>query len=135
MLKPLPANALPETAYALVNHRIAIEESIQILKDHYIRILSPLANQWNFGFHAFGKDINCNTIPSGTVTLASHDELEPSPVSEHQDARFSWLAGTLRGVFGEEVYVAPVLLTGGQILLGFGLVKTIELNNSRKYGH
>jgi Gly-Xaa carboxypeptidase len=112
MLRPLLANALPETAYALVNHRIATEESIQILKDHYIRILSPLANQWNFGLYAFGKDVNCNTTSSGTVTLASHDELEPSPVSDHQDVRFSWLAGTLRGVFGDEVYVAPVLLTG-----------------------
>jgi hypothetical protein len=46
------------------------------------------------------------------MALAGNDGLEPSPVSNHKDVRFSWLAGTLRGVFGKEVHVAPVLLTG-----------------------
>jgi hypothetical protein len=119
ILTSIPANALPETAYSLVNHRIAIEESIQTLKDHYIRILSPLANKWNFAFHAFGKEIGLENSPSGTITLTGHDELEPSPVSHHKDVRFSWLAGTLRGVFGKEVYVAPVLLTGELTLAEF----------------
>lgn len=109
---PFVANALPETAYAIVNHRIAIEESIQTLKDHYTRIVSPLTSKWNFVLNAFGKEIDSKIVRTGTVTLAGHDELEPSPVSNHKDVRFSWLAGTLRGVFGEEVYVAPVLLTG-----------------------
>ena len=37
------ANALPETAYAVVNHGIAVEDSTQLLRDRYISILSPLA--------------------------------------------------------------------------------------------
>jgi len=106
------ANALPETAYALINHRIAVEDSIQILKDHYIKILSPICKKWNFNLNAFGKEIGRKECGSGTLTLAGYDELEPSPVSIYSDARFSWLTGTLRGVFGKEVIVAPVLLTG-----------------------
>lgn len=111
-LTAVPANALPETAYALVNHRVAIEESIQVLKDHYVSVLSPLAKTWNFVLQAFGERIGPNVTPTGTLTVAGHDELEPSPVSDHKDVRFSWLVGTLRGVFGKDVFVAPVLLTG-----------------------
>ena len=48
----------------------------------------------------------------GSMALAGHGGLEPSPVSDYQDPRFSWLAGTIRGVFGDEVIVAPALLTG-----------------------
>ncbi|KAG0647941.1 Carboxypeptidase [Hyphodiscus hymeniophilus] len=106
------ANALPETAYAVVNHRIAVEDSIQVLKDYYIRILSPLTKKWGFSLIAFGNDINNSCDSVGTVTLAGHYELEPSPVSNHRDVRFTWLADTLQAVFGKDVCVAPVLLTG-----------------------
>lgn len=95
-----------------MNHRIAVEDSIQVLKDYYIRILSPLTKKWDFNLVAFGNDIKTSHDPVGTVTLAAHDELEPSPVSNHRDVRFKWLAETLRAVFGKEVCVAPVLLTG-----------------------
>lgn len=47
--------------------------------------------------------------------------------------RFKWLAGTLRAVFGKEVYVAPVLLTGKFISHSIG-VSSI-LNVARKHGH
>ena len=108
----LLANALPETAYAIVNHRIAVEDSVQILKDYYIRIFSPLAKEWDFNLIAFGnEEENCGESV-GTITLASQDALDPSPVSSHQDVRFEWLAGTLRTLFGTDVHVAPVLLTG-----------------------
>lgn len=46
------------------------------------------------------------------ITLTTHDELEPSPVSDPEDVRFYWLAETIREVFGPDVIVAPVLLTG-----------------------
>jgi Gly-Xaa carboxypeptidase len=110
--KKSSANALPETAYAIVNHRIAVEDSVKVLKEHYIRILSPLAKKWNFKLAAFGKDIKTSGKPVGILTLAGHDELEPSPASDHKDVRFKWLAGTLQAVFGKQTFVAPVLLAG-----------------------
>ncbi len=99
---------------ALVNHRIAIEDSVRTVKDHYLHILSPLAKKWNFGIKGFGSETRGNNI--GTFTLTSNDDLKPSPVSDPGDARFEWLTGTLRGVFGEQVVVAPVLLTGDDTL-------------------
>ncbi|KAF4621523.1 hypothetical protein G7Y89_g14552 [Cudoniella acicularis] len=104
-------NALPETAYILVNHRIAVEESVQIVKDHYLRLISPLAKKWNFAIRGFEGEETGNA-GLGTLTLTAHSELEPSPTTNPDDERFGWLAGAIRGVFGEDVIVAPVLLTG-----------------------
>lgn len=94
----------------MVNHRIAVEESVQTVKDHYVRLLSPLAKKWNFSIQGFGQKASLNTL--GTITVVGHDALEPSPTSDPTDERFDWLTGAIRGVFGESVIVAPVLLTG-----------------------
>ncbi|KAH7410653.1 Gly-Xaa carboxypeptidase [Cadophora sp. MPI-SDFR-AT-0126] len=104
------SNALPETAHIIVNHRIAVEDTIQTVQDYYIHLLSPLAKKWDFSIQGFGQEASGNH--KGTITLAGHDALEPSPTSDPQDQRFDWLTGTIRGVFGKEVVVSPVLLTG-----------------------
>ncbi|KAH9206171.1 Gly-Xaa carboxypeptidase [Leptodontidium sp. 2 PMI_412] len=104
------SNALPETAHIIVNHRIGVEESVQTVKDYYPRLLSPLAKKWDYGVQGFGQEAASNT--KGTITLAGYSALEPSPTSNIEDERFKWLTGTIRGVFGEDVIVAPVLLTG-----------------------
>lgn len=107
------SNALPETANILVNHRIAVEESVQFVKDHYVRFLLPLVDKWSFNLKGFGTETKFDLKRSlGTITLTSNYDLEPSPVSDPRDPRFRWLTGTIRGVFGKEVIVAPVLLTG-----------------------
>jgi Gly-Xaa carboxypeptidase len=46
------------------------------------------------------------------VTLTGEYDLNPSPVSSAEDARFGLLAATIKGVFGEDVIVAPEMLTG-----------------------
>ncbi|KIX05815.1 uncharacterized protein Z518_03787 [Rhinocladiella mackenziei CBS 650.93] len=115
-------NSLPENVSVLVNHRIAIQDSVQAVKDHYVRLLSPWARKWNFKFHAFDGETSTqatnptiqseNNSDSGDLTLTAQYELEPSPVSEVDDARFRALAGTIKGVFGDDVVVAPELLSG-----------------------
>jgi Gly-Xaa carboxypeptidase len=84
------------------------------VKDHYVEILSPLAKKWTFDLQGFGVERRSSFSQEspGKISLTSTYDLEPSPVSDHEDARFNWLAGTIRGVFGKEVIVAPVLLTG-----------------------
>lgn len=113
----------------VVNHRIALQDSVQLVKDHYINLLTPWARKWNFNIHAFGADdpqdssnhetsISLeNNLDCGDLTLISHYELESSPVSDTDDARFRLLAGAIKGVFGEEVVVAPELLTGQLLLM------------------
>jgi Gly-Xaa carboxypeptidase len=112
---------LPEKASILVNHRIAIQDSVQAVKDHYVRNLKPWAKKHCFDFHAFGTDTpredgDCepvnNTADHGDLSLFAHYELESSPVSSAEDARFALLAGTIKGVFGDDVVVAPEMLTG-----------------------
>jgi len=51
-------------------------------------------------------------LEGGTLVLEAQYELDSSPVSDAEDDRFGWLVGTLRGVFGDDVVVAPELLTG-----------------------
>ncbi len=93
-----------------MNHRIAVEESIKTVKDYYVRLLTPLAKKWKFSIQGFGQTASANT--SGIITVVDHDGLEPSPTSSPTNERFDWLTGTIRGVFGESVHVAPILLTG-----------------------
>ncbi|KIW15751.1 hypothetical protein PV08_05801 [Exophiala spinifera] len=114
-------NSLPESATVLINHRIAIHDSVDVVKDHYVSLLSPWAERWNFNLNAFGrkmqhhKDGTTRTDDNndcGDLTLVAAYELDPSPVSDTDDACFRWLAGTIKGVFGENVVVAPELLSG-----------------------
>ncbi|OAG35252.1 hypothetical protein AYO21_10588 [Fonsecaea monophora] len=115
-------NSLPENASVLVNHRIAIQDSVQAVKSHYIDLLAPWAQERGFKLYAFGKKAQFennnvtrpgnNTADCGDLTLSAHYELESSPVSCAEDARFRLLAGTIKGVFGNDVIVAPELLTG-----------------------
>ena len=95
-----------------MNHRIAPQDSIRSLKEHYISILGPWAKSTNVSLRAFGSQITKPSASEVSLTLTSHYELEPSPVSDHEDSRFGWLADTLREVFGEKVIVAPTLLSG-----------------------
>ena len=118
-------NSLPENVYCLVNHRIAVQDSVQAVKDHYVQLLQPWADERHFALDAFGltttpkgmsrKLAYENTM--GALTLAAQYELDSSPVSDAEDVRFGWLAGTLRGVFGDDIVVAPELLTGKLPLL------------------
>ncbi|KAE8445136.1 hypothetical protein EG329_013738 [Mollisiaceae sp. DMI_Dod_QoI] len=97
------ANALPESASVLVCHRIAVEESVQHVKDHYSRILEPFAKKWGLELqnsHENEKDLTDAMIWKSDrmkITVTSDPGLEPSPASDISDERFGWLAGTLRG--------------------------------------
>ena len=132
------ANALPETARAVVNHRIAVQETIAILKDHYVQILAPLAESWGLEFKAFPKPSNVVTngqshltessssSSSGTITVNAYQGfLEPSPVSPSDSEHFKCLSeaiskGLKPGVntttptstSPSSILTCPALLTG-----------------------
>ncbi|KIV81012.1 hypothetical protein PV11_08466 [Exophiala sideris] len=114
-------NSLPETANLVINHRIALHDSVQAVKEYYSALLRPWAKKRHFNLDAFGvveknrEDSQTrfdNNNDCGDLTLTAQYELEPSPISDTEDSRFSWLAGVIKGVFGENVVVAPELLTG-----------------------
>lgn len=116
----ISVNSLPESVQVLVNHRIAVQDSVQAVKAHYLRLLQPWADQRRFRLNAFGSVLppkrpmprSEHDLEGGTLILEAQYELDSSPVSDAEDGRFGWLVGTLRGVFGDDVVVAPELLTG-----------------------
>ena len=99
-----------------MNHRVSVDQSIQSVKEHYDKLIFPFTKQWNFTYHGFGKDSASkseqDTSTLGAISVAAVHEGGPSPVSKPSDSQFSWLIGTLRGVFGEDLVVAPILFTG-----------------------
>lgn len=110
-------NALPESVYAIVNHRVAMESSIKEVEDHLIDLLTPLAKDIHSTFIAFNKKIftpsESDNPRSTTITLTTGpDNLEPAPVSPEDSYAWGVLASTVKNVFGEDVVLAPSLMTG-----------------------
>ncbi|KAN0102405.1 hypothetical protein V8E52_011977, partial [Russula decolorans] len=68
------SNELPEEAWAVVNHRIAIQRDV----------LKQLAREFNITYTAFGLEISTEDGPTaGTLTLteAWGTPLEPAPIT------------------------------------------------------
>ncbi|KAJ7035311.1 hypothetical protein C8F04DRAFT_1098842 [Mycena alexandri] len=123
------SNALPEQAYALVNHRISTQSSVGETKAHDAALLKDLAGQFNLTYTAFGKSLSEDGAPAyGTLTLkdAYGTALEPAPVSPtsgDESAPYALLSGTIkatyaahRGLVGAQakdgIAVSPGMSTG-----------------------
>lgn len=104
-------NALPERATAVVNHRINIGETTQVVRDRLTSLAAATAKKHNLTLHAFdGKE-----EPASIILSPSTYELEVAPVTPADGAAqspFSVLAGTTRALYGEEVVVTPGIMTG-----------------------
>ncbi|KAK3306400.1 uncharacterized protein B0T15DRAFT_138842 [Chaetomium strumarium] len=121
----IKVNALPERATAVVNHRINVGETTQVVKDRLTALAAELAKKHNLTLHAFEDskeeaddgDGAAESSASSIITLAPSPghELEVAPVTpaSGSDSRpFSVLAGTTRALYGEEVVVTPGIMTG-----------------------
>lgn len=119
-------NALPESAYAVVNHRVATDSSVAEAWAHDTTSLQAIAHSFNLSVTAFGKQLtDANTPAYGTLTLSDAwgVSLEPAPItpSRGDDAEpFRLLAGTIkathnaaRGITGDNnVVVSPGIMSG-----------------------
>ncbi|KAJ7245152.1 carboxypeptidase S [Mycena haematopus] len=123
------SNALPEQAYALVNHRISTQSSVAETMAHDTALLADLAAQFNLSYTAFGKTISPQGVPAyGTLTLkdAYGTSLEPAPVSPiagKGSEAYQLLSGTIKATYAahrgldltggkEGIAVAPGMSTG-----------------------
>ncbi|KAI6112591.1 carboxypeptidase S, partial [Pisolithus sp. B1] len=90
-------NALPEQAWAVVNHRISTESSISRSKASDIELLKALASEFNLAYTAFGETIT-------PVTPTEGDDADRSR------RRFN----KYRGIEGDDgtVIVSPGLMSG-----------------------
>ncbi|KAG1880394.1 hypothetical protein C8R48DRAFT_683828 [Suillus tomentosus] len=118
-------NALPEQAWAIVNHRISTESSIAATKVRDIGLLKSLANDFNLSYTAFGSYVSNEDAPSyGTLTLSTAfgDGLEPAPVtpSGEDAAPFRLLSGTIKAAYNshrnisgsDAIIVSPGIMSG-----------------------
>jgi len=121
------SNALPEQAYAIVNHRVAVVSSLDEVKAHDTALLKDLAHKFNLTYNAFGSRISAEGAPSsGTLTLrdAYGDGLEPAPITPTGEdaAPFQLLSGTIKAVYNshrsirddseDSIVVAPSMMSG-----------------------
>jgi Gly-Xaa carboxypeptidase len=111
-------NSLPESVYALVNHRIAMESSVKEVQDHLIDLLTPLITKsLPATFIAFDKKIyspSHSDNPRNTTVILSTTlyTLDPAPVSPETSYAWGILGSTVKHVFGDHVILAPSLMTG-----------------------
>ncbi len=108
-------NALPEKVYAVINHRIAVESHVADIRCKLRSLIeSKILKKFPMSLNAWG-DVSGNTSTSavGQITLENFDEpLEPSPVSPIDTNAYKTFTGTIKQVMGEDIIVAPSLMTG-----------------------
>ncbi|KAI0352310.1 carboxypeptidase S [Trametes cingulata] len=116
-------NALPEQAWAVVNHRIATDSSVDAVKEHDTALLKGLAQDFNLSYTAFGSQITGKDAPGyGTLTISDAwgAALEPAPISPIDAPEYALLSGTIkatynahRGLKGDDnIVVAPGIMSG-----------------------
>ncbi|KAG1881229.1 hypothetical protein F4604DRAFT_1678822 [Suillus subluteus] len=118
-------NALPEQAWAVVNHRISTQSSVTATKRRDTELLISLASQFNLSYTAFGARITDADAPAfGTLTLseAYTHGLEPAPVSPtgHDAVPYQLLSGTIRAAYNshrglsddDSLIISPGIMSG-----------------------
>jgi Gly-Xaa carboxypeptidase len=120
----IKSNALPERAWALVNHRVSTESSIASVRAHDTRLLKKLAAEFNLTYEAFGVQVSGGNVSSGgSLQLIDHrGTLEPAPITPtgKDVAAFQLLSGTIKATFNshrmirdsDEIVVSPGIMSG-----------------------
>ncbi|KAI0277860.1 carboxypeptidase S [Russula aff. rugulosa BPL654] len=119
------SNALPEEAWAVINHRIATQSSVAAVRQRDRDVPKQLAREFNLTYTAFGSAISTEDGPAvGTLTLteAWGTHLEPAPITPFGEDSAPWqlLSGTIKATFNahrgldgaDNIFVSPGILTG-----------------------
>jgi Gly-Xaa carboxypeptidase len=105
-------NALPERTEVVVNHRINVGESPQTAFDHMTSLAAPLAKKYNLTLHAFDGTVEAPLSISLSKSPNTLDVAPVTPTNVDVVSPYAVLAGTVRAVYGEEIIVAPGIMTG-----------------------
>ncbi|PVH73424.1 carboxypeptidase S [Cadophora sp. DSE1049] len=108
-------NALPEKVYAVINHRIAVESQVADVRSNLETLIAAkILPKFSLSLDAWGSvSGNTSTSSIGKITLEDfHEPLEPSPVSPSDTDAYKTFTGTIKQVMGEDIIVAPSLMTG-----------------------
>lgn len=113
------SNALPEFVSLLVNHRIAIEESVDLTKQKILENIISVAKKYNYGVFT-GEEEILPATEKGYFNYTLQEELMPAPVSPINDFVWKIYGGSLRYLYEDIMYpndtstfvVAPYISTG-----------------------
>ncbi|KAM0722682.1 hypothetical protein Q7P37_002123 [Cladosporium fusiforme] len=105
-------NALPERTEVIVNHRINIGESPQTAFDHMTSLAKPLAKKYNLDLHAFDGTAEAPNSISLSKSPNTLDVAPVTPTNVDVVSPYVILAGSVRAVYGEDIVVAPGIMTG-----------------------
>ncbi|KAK6454907.1 Gly-X carboxypeptidase [Scheffersomyces xylosifermentans] len=115
------ANALPENVKLLVNHRVAIESSVQEVKQHFISRVVEVAKRHNLAVNAYGDVVLDTKNNSGVFQIRVFSSpLDAAPLTPLNDNVWKYLSGVTRHVFEDLVYPeidypiisSPAIMTG-----------------------
>lgn len=105
-------NALPERTEFVVNQRIRHGESPQTVFDHVTSLAKPLAKKYNLTLHAFDGTAEAPLSISLSKSPNTLDVAPVTPTDVDVVSPYAVLAGTVRAVYGEDIIVAPGIMTG-----------------------
>lgn len=116
-------NALPERTALRINYRINVGETTAAVRDKLKHLAAKVAARHNLTLNAFEHIPDQNAElpddegeePSSITLRLRRAPLEPAPVtptSVEGVTPYAVLAGTTRALYGEQLVVAPSLMTG-----------------------
>lgn len=108
-------NALPEYVEAVVNHRVAVESTVQLVVDRDVAIVRSVAEQFGLGLEVDNAEVRPKT-DKGYFSVSKWWALEPAPFTPVFDAHWDLFAGTLRHVY-EEVCQGTMLEFEGKTVV------------------
>lgn len=113
-------NALPENVKLLVNHRVAVETSIEEVQARFVQRVEGVAKSHGLGLRAFGKEL-IEATGNGIIEVKVDGKFtQTAPVTPTGDKLWKLLAGVTRHIIEDFVFtdleeplvVAPSIMTG-----------------------
>lgn len=112
-------NALPEHVQVLINHRIAVEETVQSTYEKVLKDVKLVAAKYDLGLISEGKEI-LKPTEKGYFNYNLKGSLEPAPVTPMYSEVWNTFGGLLRYFYENLIYpeddslfvFAPFLSTG-----------------------
>lgn len=113
------SNALPESATVLINHRIAVEETVASTGKKVLDQILAFAKKYDLGVIANDVVMKEKT-KSGYINYVFNEPLEPAPITPVGDEIWNLFGGSLRHLYEDLVFpdkndtfiVAPYISTG-----------------------
>lgn len=96
------SNALPEYVKAVINHRIAVESSVDEVYNHDLRHAKNLAKWFDLGLTSEGKILR-NETKNGKITIHKASQLEPAPTTPTVGKVWELFSGNIRHVYEQLV--------------------------------